>query len=267
MENPIGLAAKPGHLHLQPRNPDVQPLQRPQRAHRFSGNHGPEDRLQFRHQRARTDGSLLFRSRRNAHRRGHISGPDLQRLSGPHRQCLHQALRLHHPQGGASGTPQTITLNSSNNTLAGLASAINSSGVGITASVLTDSSGSRLSLVSGTSGANGNIAVTANSIAAAATATLGYTGTAGTPTTYSGGTLAAVANPSDLLTGSIQIAVAGGTPQTITLASGGENLTQVASDINNPATGVPGVTASVVLNSDGSSSLSLVSNTEGSTEP
>jgi len=166
---------------------------------------------------------------------------------------------------GASGTPQTITLNSSNNTLAGLASAINSSGVGITASVLTDSSGSRLSLVSGTSGANGNIAVTANSIAAAATATLGYTGTAGTPTTYSGGTLAAVANPSDLLTGSIQIAVAGGTPQTITLASGGENLTQVASDINNPATGVPGVTASVVLNSDGSSSLSLVSNTEGST--
>jgi flagellar hook-associated protein 2 len=65
---------------------------------------------------------------------------------------------------GATGTPQTITLTSSDNTLAGLAKAINSSGVGITASVLTDSSGSRLSLVSGTSGAAGAISYSANSI-------------------------------------------------------------------------------------------------------
>jgi flagellar hook-associated protein 2 len=71
-------------------------------------------------------------------------------------------------QVGASGTPQTITLNSTDDTLAGLAAAINSSGVGVTASVLTDSAGSRLSLVSGTSGANGNIVVSANSIVDAA---------------------------------------------------------------------------------------------------
>ena len=82
-----------------------------------------------------------------------------------------------------SGTAQTFTLDSSDNTLAGLASAINSSGLGITANVLTDASGSRLSLVSGTSGANGNIVVTANSIAAAASNTLGATVTAGTSTT------------------------------------------------------------------------------------
>jgi flagellar hook-associated protein 2 len=63
-----------------------------------------------------------------------------------------------------SGTAQTITLNSSNNTLAGLASAINASGAGVTASVLTDSSGSRLSLVSSTSGAAGEIAISGNSI-------------------------------------------------------------------------------------------------------
>ena len=63
-----------------------------------------------------------------------------------------------------SGAAKTITLNSSNDTLAGLAAAINASGAGITASVLTDASGSRLSLVSGTSGAGGNIAVSANSI-------------------------------------------------------------------------------------------------------
>ena len=68
-------------------------------------------------------------------------------------------------QVGASGTPQTITLTSSDNTLSGLAKAINSSGVGINASVLTDSSGSRLSLVSGTSGKNGGIVYSSNSIA------------------------------------------------------------------------------------------------------
>ncbi len=63
-----------------------------------------------------------------------------------------------------SGAAKTITLNSSNNTLAGLAAAINASGAGVTASVLTDASGSRLSLVSGTSGAGGNITVSGNSI-------------------------------------------------------------------------------------------------------
>jgi flagellar hook-associated protein 2 len=76
-------------------------------------------------------------------------------------------------QVGTSGTPQTITLNSNDNTLAGLAAAINSSGVGITASVLTDSTGSRLSLVSGTSGANGSIEVTNNSIADASNSNAG----------------------------------------------------------------------------------------------
>ncbi len=63
-----------------------------------------------------------------------------------------------------AGAAQTITLGANNNTLVGLAAAINSSGAGVTASVLTDSSGSRLSLVSGTSGAGGNIQVSGNSI-------------------------------------------------------------------------------------------------------
>jgi flagellar hook-associated protein 2 len=68
-------------------------------------------------------------------------------------------------QVGSSGTAQTIDVdNLSDKTLSGLAAAINSSGVGIIASVLTDSSGSRLSLVSGTSGAGGDISVSSNSI-------------------------------------------------------------------------------------------------------
>jgi flagellar hook-associated protein 2 len=63
-----------------------------------------------------------------------------------------------------NGTAHTVTLPTSGGTLASLASAINSSGAGISASVLTDSSGSRLSLVSATSGGAGNISVTSNSL-------------------------------------------------------------------------------------------------------
>jgi flagellar hook-associated protein 2 len=49
-----------------------------------------------------------------------------------------------------------------NNTLAGLASAINAAGIGVTASVITDANGSRLSLESNTSGAGGSLSVTSN---------------------------------------------------------------------------------------------------------
>jgi flagellar hook-associated protein 2 len=268
-------------------------------------------------------------------------------------------------QVGPTGTAQTITLTSSDNTLAGLAAAINSSGVGITASVLTDSSGSRLSLVSGISGAGGNIQVSANSIIDGANA-LGYTGTvagkdanltvdgialtsasntvadlipgvtfqllapsqtasdgtmtavqvvigndnadvestvhafvsdynavisamhAQEGTTSSGtseplfgsptlsllqqqlagginlqspnGSLDAIGNSSDVLTGSIRIAVGGGTVQTVTLDSSNNTLAGLAGAIN--AAGL-GVTANVVNNASGSN-LVLISNSAGS---
>jgi flagellar hook-associated protein 2 len=57
-----------------------------------------------------------------------------------------------------------------NNTLTGLASAINSAAIGVTASVITDSSGSRLSIVSGTSGAAGQLdTISTNALADGAT--------------------------------------------------------------------------------------------------
>jgi flagellar hook-associated protein 2 len=59
-----------------------------------------------------------------------------------------------------SGTSQTITVDSNSNTLATLASAINAAGIGVNASVITDTSGSRLSLVSGTSGSAGQLTIT-----------------------------------------------------------------------------------------------------------
>lgn len=161
-----------------------------------------------------------------------------------------------------SGTPQTITLNSSNNTLSGLASAINSSGIGIDASVLTDATGSRLSLVSGTSGANGTITVSGNSIAAAVANTLSYSGTAGSSSANSTGTLSPVSTLSDALSGSISIQVGSGTAQVVDVPSGDQTLTGLMNAINGTA-GI-GVTASIVTNSDGTSSLSLLSNTAGS---
>jgi flagellar hook-associated protein 2 len=61
-----------------------------------------------------------------------------------------------------NGKSQEFDLNNSNgnDTLSSLASAINSAGIGVTAEVLTDSSGSRLSLESNTSGAAGQINIT-----------------------------------------------------------------------------------------------------------
>jgi flagellar hook-associated protein 2 len=60
-----------------------------------------------------------------------------------------------------SGKAHIVSVNPTNNTLAGLAASINSAGIGVTASVLTDANGSRLSMVSGTSGDNGNLTVVA----------------------------------------------------------------------------------------------------------
>jgi flagellar hook-associated protein 2 len=57
---------------------------------------------------------------------------------------------------------KSISIDSTNNTLSSLASAINSGSYGLTANVITDASGSRLSLVSQTSGASGAISVTSS---------------------------------------------------------------------------------------------------------
>jgi len=56
-----------------------------------------------------------------------------------------------------SGQSQTVTIDSSNNTLQLLAASINAASMGATASVVKDTNGSRLSLVSNNSGATGQI--------------------------------------------------------------------------------------------------------------
>lgn len=60
-------------------------------------------------------------------------------------------------------TANTINVDGTNDTLAGLANSINASKLGITASVVTDASGARLAIVSQTPGAAGAITLGANS--------------------------------------------------------------------------------------------------------
>jgi len=61
-----------------------------------------------------------------------------------------------------TNAPVAITVDSTNNTLSGLASAINSQGIGVLASVIQDANGARLGLVSQSSGASGDLTVSGN---------------------------------------------------------------------------------------------------------
>jgi len=61
-----------------------------------------------------------------------------------------------------SGQSQTITIDSSNNTLQLLTASINAASIGVTASVVIDTNGSRLSLVSNNSGAAGQITLSSS---------------------------------------------------------------------------------------------------------
>jgi flagellar hook-associated protein 2 len=72
-----------------------------------------------------------------------------------------------------NGNAQTI--DASGDTLATLASAINSSNYGFSANVITDSSGSRLSLVSGTSGVAGDLTVSSTVEDSTTSSTISFT--------------------------------------------------------------------------------------------
>lgn len=62
-----------------------------------------------------------------------------------------------------TNTPVQVTVDDTDNTLDGLANAINNANAGVTASVINDASGARLSIVSNTSGAPGDLTVTGTS--------------------------------------------------------------------------------------------------------
>ena len=61
-----------------------------------------------------------------------------------------------------TGLPTTITVDATNNTLDGLAAHINGLDLGVTASVITDANGARLSILSDSSGAPGDLTIASN---------------------------------------------------------------------------------------------------------
>lgn len=77
-----------------------------------------------------------------------------------------------------SGTAATIAIDSTNNTMSTLAKSINDLDVGVTATVITDSSGSYLSLTSNTSGAAGNMTLDTSGLTDSNGNTLSMTATA-----------------------------------------------------------------------------------------
>ncbi|HWT67026.1 MAG TPA: flagellar filament capping protein FliD [Terracidiphilus sp.] len=61
-----------------------------------------------------------------------------------------------------SGTAQTISLDSSGETLSQIASQINNAGLGVTANLVSSTTGTQLTLVSNTAGSTGNLTVTSS---------------------------------------------------------------------------------------------------------
>jgi len=167
-----------------------------------------------------------------------------------------------------SGKAQTVTLNSSQTSLSDLAQAINSAGIGVTAGVVTSNGQSTLTLASQTSGSAGALTVN-SSIVAASNIPLIYTGANSTGSTPSQGTLTSIPSSADTLTGSITVQAGAGISQqidmsTVNTAENGSTLADLQKFIAANSSTL-GFNASIIANSDGSQSLSLVSNTSGST--
>ena len=158
----------------------------------------------------------------------------------------------------ADTSPQTIQVptSSGDNTLAGLADAINSSFSGVTAAVVTTNGESTLTLISNTEGSSGALAVT-SALSSSTPTPLDYSDTTGyTASTPDVGALGAVAGANDTLSGSLTIQVGGGAAQTITLDSSNNTLAGLMGAIN----GLSGVSAA--LNQAGTG-LTLTSGSNG----
>ena len=124
-----------------------------------------------------------------------------------------------------SGSSQTITLDAGDNTISGLANAINHAGAGVYATVITDSTGSRLSLTSSSSGAGGEMTVDTSGITDSNGTTLSMTETqAGGDAAY---TLDGIALTSS--TNSISTALPGVTFQLLGTSSSSVTM-QIAND-------------------------------------
>jgi flagellar hook-associated protein 2 len=154
-----------------------------------------------------------------------------------------------------AGAPATVSINSSDNTLTTLAAAINNQNIGVTASVINDANGARLSLVSTTTGSPGDLTVSSSSNTTGLTFTKAVTGTNasltvdGVPVNSTSNTVTGVINGVTLNLGS----PAPTTPVTLTVAP---DTTQASSAVNQFVTAyntaIKDINAQFQVNSDGS---------------
>jgi flagellar hook-associated protein 2 len=161
--------------------------------------------------------------------------------------------------GAAPATPaaNTIYTGSGVNTLSGLAAAINSAGIGVSAGISTSNGQSTLTLTSQSVGSAGALTVT-SALSASTPAALGFTDAGYTSTTADSGTFGSVASGTDTLGGSLTIQVGDGTAQTITLDSADNTLAGLAGAINAANLGI-----TAALNSNGTA-LTFTSGANGS---
>ena len=159
-----------------------------------------------------------------------------------------------------NGTETTVNIPGADQSLQGLASAINTANIGVTASITTVGGRSSLSLFSQLTGAAGALTVSPH-LAVSSYTPLTYDGTVATDSQNAAGVLSTIPADGDVLSGSISIQVGSGTAQTITVDLTSNTLQGLADAING-ADGL-GVTASVTTNSDGLAFLSLQSETAG----
>jgi flagellar hook-associated protein 2 len=140
-----------------------------------------------------------------------------------------------------SGAPTTIPVVSGNSdTIASYASAINLAGIGVTASIISDTTGSRLSLVSNTSGAAGQLTVTSGGTVPAFTTPASTTNGVTTPAvTTPAATYGAL---TDTTAGTAGTAIAINTGLTGRDASLTVDGISVDSASNTISTAIPGVT-------------------------
>ncbi len=152
-----------------------------------------------------------------------------------------------------SGTPVTVTVNSSNNTLNQLASSINSQNAGVNASVIQDANGYRLALVSTTTGAPGDLTVSGNttslSFTKAVTGTNASLVVDGIPISSATNTVSNVINGVTLNLGSPS-------PNTPVSVNVGPDTTQITGAINNLVSAynsvIGEINAQFAVGSDGS---------------
>ncbi len=125
---------------------------------------------------------------------------------------------------------QTITVDSSDNTLDGLAQAINNSNIGVSASVINDATGSRLAIESETSGAPGNLTITSS--AGLPTFTQAVAGT-NASLTVDGIPISSTTNTVTGAINGVTLNLSAASPNTATTITLGPDVTGQSTAINN----------------------------------